>query len=132
MLYVSKSSARSVEIGQLAHGMSKSKCPEDLPPLLGQFLFVSGRARAKPTTIMAPRLRISAGPDVFHMGILAVNHDENSAVIDTDNFVGRITVRVKNFHGENPHDVEHHTSCGYFTESYGKNMSYSIQAQGML
>ena len=61
---------------------------------------------------------------------MAVNHDELPIVIDSEDFQGRIAVRVKDFHGELPDGVESLKQSAYFSEPYGSKFSYSIQIQG--
>lgn len=79
---------------------------------------------------MAPKLRISAGPSKENLSLVAVNHDELPIVIDSEDFQGRIAVRVKDFHGELPDGVESLKQSAYFSEPYGSKFSYSIQIQG--
>ena len=81
-------------------------------------------------TSMAPKLRISAGPTANKLELVAVNHDDKPVVIDSDCFQGKLTVRVKNFHGELPENVEYLEDVKYFSMPYGSQMTYSIQMQG--
>lgn len=80
---------------------------------------------------MAPKLRISAGSDVAHLETIHVNHDLKPFALDGEHFRGRLTVRVKNFHGETPDGASANGSAAYFQEPYGDGMTYSIQVQGM-
>lgn len=79
---------------------------------------------------MAPKLRISAGPDKDKLSVVAVNHEELPTIIDSKYFQGRIAVRIKDFHGELPDGVEFFKQPVYFSEPYGTNFTYSIQIQG--
>ena len=79
---------------------------------------------------MAPKLRISAGPDADHLEIVSVNHDTEPFVVDSDKFHGRLTVRIKDFKGEAPSGEAANKTAKYFQEPYGDGMTYSIQVQG--
>lgn len=79
---------------------------------------------------MAPKLRISAGPDVDHLEIVNVNHDNEPFVVDSERFHGRLTVRIKDFVGESPDGTPANKTTAYFQEPYGDSMTYSIQVQG--
>lgn len=79
---------------------------------------------------MAPKLRITAGPDSNNLTTVAVNHDERPVVIDSNLFQGKVAVRVKNFHGELPDGVENLDDVSYFSAPYGSDMTYSIQVEG--
>ncbi|WFD44026.1 hypothetical protein MPSI1_002691 [Malassezia psittaci] len=79
---------------------------------------------------MAPKLRISAGPDAEHLEIISVNHDNQPFVIDSENFRGRLAVRIKDFVGETPSGETARKTTKYFEEPYGDGMTYSIQVQG--
>ena len=80
---------------------------------------------------MAPKLRIFAGPDAEHLEIVSVNHDKRPFVIDSENFRGRLAVRIKDFVGETPSGETASKTTKYFKEPYGDGMTYSIQVQGM-
>jgi len=56
-----------------------------------------------------------------------VNDDEQYTTIDTKLFQGRVTVRVKDFVGDDP---SHKSTATYFDHPYGSSMTYSIQVQG--
>ncbi|MCO5565304.1 hypothetical protein L7F22_018977 [Adiantum nelumboides] len=84
---------------------------------------------------MAPRLRVSAGPSVDKLSLIRVNDEDHPLTIKTDDFVGRLTVRIQGFTGIRPgandedeaaSDVETH----YFEHSYAKGCTWSIQVQG--
>lgn len=79
---------------------------------------------------MPPRLRISAGPDAHRLERLAVNDDKHFTIIDTEQFQGRITVRVKDFVGDEDDSLDRTSSATYFNHPYGSLMTYSIQVQG--
>lgn len=79
---------------------------------------------------MAPSLHISAGPDASSLEPLAVNHDEIPLTIDSPNFRGRATVRIKSFTGHDPEGVEHNSDCSYFNEERRRGITWSIQIQG--
>ena len=81
---------------------------------------------------MAPKLRISAGPDVDHLEIVNVNHDNDPFVVDSERFHGRLTVRIKDFVGESPDGTPANKTTAYFQEPYGDAMTYRIQVQGTL
>ncbi|WFC99588.1 hypothetical protein MYAM1_002333 [Malassezia yamatoensis] len=78
---------------------------------------------------MAPKLRISAGPDAEHLEIVSVNHDNHPFVIDSERFRGRLAVRIKDFRGEAPSGETASKTSEYFKEPYGDGMTYSIQVQ---
>ncbi|WFC96206.1 hypothetical protein MBRA1_002862 [Malassezia brasiliensis] len=80
---------------------------------------------------MAPKLRISAGPDVDHLKIVNVNHDNEPFVVDSERFHGRLTVRIKDFVGESGDGKPANKTTAYFQEPYGDSMTYSIQMQGL-
>lgn len=82
------------------------------------------------TPTMAPKLRISAGPDVENLETLKVNHDLEPCIVDTEHFRGRIAVRIKDFEGATPDDKPASKTAAYFQEPYGNSMTYSIQVQG--
>ncbi|KAN0061460.1 hypothetical protein ACQY0O_006307 [Thecaphora frezii] len=79
---------------------------------------------------MAPSLRISAGPSVDSLSTVAVNHDLKPLTISSPHFEGRLTVRIKNFSGEQPSGVEARADAPYFSGGLGKGMSWSMQIQG--
>ncbi|PKI84085.1 hypothetical protein MVES1_002023 [Malassezia vespertilionis] len=80
---------------------------------------------------MTKTLSISAGPSVDALEILAVNHDDKPVVIDSGDFHGRVTVRIKDFRGVPAEGVPIAKNASYFSEPYGDSMTYSIQAQGV-
>ncbi|EPQ31618.1 uncharacterized protein PFL1_00951 [Pseudozyma flocculosa PF-1] len=79
---------------------------------------------------MAPSLRISAGPSVDSLSTVAVNHDDSPLSISTSNFQGRLTVRIKNFSGEQPSGASAQADSAYFNGGLGKGCSWSMQIQG--
>ncbi|PWN49014.1 DUF1769-domain-containing protein [Violaceomyces palustris] len=79
---------------------------------------------------MAPSLKISAGPSVSELKTVAVNHDLLPTEISTEHFQGRISVRIKDFSGEDPPGVEKKKEAEYFESGHGKGMSWSMQVQG--
>lgn len=80
---------------------------------------------------MAPKLRITAGSRADDLQPVAVNNDDEPFVISSDVFQGRLTVRVKNFHGERPGGGDAASITPYFESGYGQQMTYSIQIQGL-
>ena len=79
---------------------------------------------------MAPSLKISAGSSVSTLTTVAVNHDDQPTLVDSDLFQGRISVRIKSFTGSDPSGVEHRADAPYFSAGHGKNQSWSMQIQG--
>lgn len=79
---------------------------------------------------MAPSLHISAGPSATSLKPLAVNHDDQPLEIDSADFRGRATVRIKSFTGHDPEGVEHQSDSPYFNDAYRKGITWSIQLQG--
>lgn len=80
---------------------------------------------------MAPSLRISAGPSVDKLSILHVNDETKPLDVSTDDFEGRILVRIKGFTGELPSkDTTRVEDTHYFDGSYAKGCTWSIGIQG--
>jgi hypothetical protein len=48
---------------------------------------------------MAPRLQVLVGPDRFHMEPARLNDQRRPHEIDTEHFVGRVLVRIKDAPG---------------------------------
>jgi hypothetical protein len=82
---------------------------------------------------MAPSLRISAGPSVDKLTVLHVNDETKPWEISTDDFEGRIIVRIKGFTGELPsNETARSDDTHYFDHSYAKGCTWSIGVQGRL
>jgi hypothetical protein len=82
---------------------------------------------------MPPSLKISAGPSLDSLSVLHVNDESQPLDVSTDDFEGRIAVRIKGFTGHLPKDggkdVENEDTH-YFDRAYAKNCTWSIGIQG--
>ena len=79
---------------------------------------------------MAPSLRISAGASVDSLSVLHVNDESKPLTVSTDDFEGRLVVRIKGFTGELPSKETVRCDTSYFDHSYASGCSWSIGIQG--
>ena len=77
-----------------------------------------------------PQLRVSAGPSLSSLTVLAPNYDETGALdVVSDDFEGKIAVRIRDFAGEVGGGKERRTKTesNYFDVHTGLTWSMAIQ-----
>lgn len=79
-----------------------------------------------------PQLRVSAGPSLDKLTVVATNYDTTSPTpIESESFVGQCTVRIRDFTGDAGKGKEKRatTESDYFDVHTG--LTWSMQIQGV-
>lgn len=74
-----------------------------------------------------PRLLVTIGPNRFETEIAHVNDATQPTEINTDKFIGRVLVRIKDFEGVPPSDGKAVRDSTYFD---GRTRKFSILIEG--